>query len=1053
MKRTIRQLRLLAVPCLMRTREAAWLILLAGSLLAQSSQAQEPPEAAAPPTATPSEIQPNAQQASPLDGATSPLQTVELTPEMVAEVLARLPGSRELAASLADHDSRQDALLSLTALAWLLRSDPSPGPGQEDVLAASFRASRAWLDRLAARFQRLPARSTVLDPAVLVLQQELWQQRILPTPVVAALGPDYMDLLPLLFDRDEERIAASFLPEALFRVEHSASEIWLQATALALDNPSLALALEQLGPDWFDPWTAAEPPARSSETDQPADLDAHFESVQVLLNSLGLAEPPDQLRYRRLVFNLHRALPDLQGAEARTARQLLRLVVAVDGLYAGQYLEFSQSLLWIAADMLDRRAREEEMDLRMASLLANFLPQLSNYLARSFSEVDPRINANLAAVFDVAQELQSGEPVVHQLEELQSELADAIAQLVLLAPDMGFYFNQPMREQIREEIDICISLMADRDADGRLNLSREQFDGCMASMLDFADNELRSAELSGDYNGPFAVDQLARELELIPAQRINYLLGYLHDQAPSSCPAISRPLPNPLDWSTLAVMMTWFSLQAPVFMQTPENAARVHRMQEIGENLMQVMSRQLDCLSGAATGRSDPVSQVLAEYRAALESLVGGIREAELEFRQQRLRPGADVVLSGNASQNTAYRTEGLSIGPCDVATACEMTQSLEATRALIGLFPDTYLLADQTGMGRVEICYDNIAWVDRRAERVRPEDANVANYFGRLSFELRGRYHEGEETRNIFGAIFVSPEEHNYLIAAASDEVLQDACPMEWVGSRIVTTRTDEDGFKIVPNRLTYLAASRSRPSELMNANWSKGEEWRDRFLTGHGVETIGFDADKSIKERLGQHLRSLYQAEQQAIYGGMLRSTLADTEDFRMLNALLNRVSTYKTLLQAELVLFYPETMLDSDEIRAMLAGQSGLLDETIIRRFRSNNAAISEIHQAGLARLDRFQAMWKQQPEAVVRSGSVPVSLAHAMARLNHVDRLYFNVPANPAPGPVVNSPSTTPATNPGTDQLSDSTEIQDSDSLTLAQTASVGEENNSAATPEL
>lgn len=1026
-------LQLVALPWLLRTARLGFLILLLAGLLADTGLAQDPPATASRENSTPSETPAVAEPLQQAGETTSAAPTAP-SPEKLQEMLAALPGSRELAASLADQASRQDALLSLAALAWMLRNNPSPEPGQEEILAKTFRTSRAWLDHLAARYQRLPARSTVLDPAVLVLQQELWQHRILPTPVVAALGPDFVDLLPLLFDRDEERIAASFLPEALFRVEHSASQIWLQANTLAASHPGLAVALVQLSPDWFDPWTAAEPPTRSSETDQPADLDAHFQSVQVLLNSLALAEPPDQLRYKRLIFNLHRALPELQASDARTARQVLRLVVAVNGLYDGQYLEFSQSLLWIAADMLDSRAREEEIDLRMASLLANFLPQLSNYLARSFSEVDPRINANLAAVFDVAQELQSGEPVVQKLEMLQSELADAIAQLVLLAPDMGFYFNQPVRDQIRQEIDICISLMADRDGEGRPKLAREQFDGCMASMLNFADKELRSAELSGDQNGPFATDQLARELELIPAQRINYLLGYLYDQAPATCPAISRSLPNPLDWSTLAAMMTWFSLQAPVFMQTPDNEARVHRMQEIGENLMQVMSRQLDCLSGAEGGRSDPVSQVLAEYRAALESLVGGIREAELEFREMHLQAGADVVLSGSANQSTAYRTEGLDIGPCDLATACEMTQPLEATRALVGLFPDAYLLADQTGLGEVEICYDNTAWVERRAQRVRPQDPNVANYFGRLSFELKGRYREGDETRDIFGAVFVSPEEHNYLIAAASDEVLQDSCPMEWVGSRIVTPRTDEEGFKIVPNRLTYLAAARSRPSELMNANWGKGEEWRDWFITGHGVEAMAVEADKRIHEHLGHHLRSLYQDEQQAIYGGMLRSTVTAEEDFRMLNALLNRVSTFKALLQAELMLFYPETMLDSDDIRAMLAGQSGLLDETIIRRFRSNNAAISEIHQAGLARLDRFQALWKQQPEAVVRSGSVPVGLAHAMARLNYVDRLYFNAPANAAA-------NATPIA--GAENLHTVAETPDDDTLTLEQIAVVEE----------
>jgi len=927
-------------------------------------------------------------------GGVTPEAAETLSAEALAELLAGLPGSRELAASLADQDSRHDTLLSLAALAYLLNLNPAPGVGQEAALAAFFRDSRTWLDRLAARYYRLPSRSTVLDPAAQVLQLELWQHRIFPTPVLAGLGPDYPDLLPMLFDRDEERIAASFLPEALFRVEHGASHIWLQARTLAAENATLARTLAELSPDWFEPWTAAEPPARSAETDKPADLDAHFRSTRVLLDSSTLSEPPDQLRFKRLLFDLHRALPELESAEARTAQQLMRLVLAVDGLYAGRFLEFSQSLLWIAADMLDNRAREEVDDVRMATLLAAYLPRLSSHLARSFSEVDARINTNLAAVFDVAQELQSDEPIAQRQADLHSELADAIAQLVLMAPDLAFYFDQPVRQRIREEIDICISLMADQDEAGRPKLSREQFDRCMASMLDFSDNLLRSAELAGDQNGPFAVDQLSRELELLPSQRINYLLGYLYDQAPSPCPAIARPLPNPLDWATLAGLMSWFSLQAPVFMQTPENEARIHSMREIGVGMMQVMTQRLDCLSGSANGRSDPVSQVLADYRAALESLVGGIREAELEFRASHLQAGSDVVLSGGAQQSTAYRTEGLSIGPCDLASSCEMTQQLEATRALIGLFPDAYLLADQTGLGKLEICYDNVAWVKRRAERIRPEDPNVANYFGHLSFELKGRFHEAGQIRDVFGASFVSPEEHNYLIAAAKDEVLQDSCPVEWVGTRIVTARTNGKEFQIVPNRLTYLAASRSRPSELLNANWIKGQEWRDRFITGHGVEPISFEADKGIHERLGQHLSSLYQAEQQAIYGGMLRSSLSNVEeDFRMLNSLLHRVTTFKDLLRAQLVLFYPETMLDSDEVRAMLEGQNGLLDEAIIRRFRSNNAAIKEIHEAGLSRLDRFQALWKQQPESVVRSGSVPISFAHAMARLNFVDQLYF------------------------------------------------------------
>jgi hypothetical protein len=101
-------------------------------------------------------------------------------------------------------------------------------------------------------------------------------------------------------------------------------------------------------------------------------------------------------------------------------------------------------------------------------------------------------------------------------------------------------------------------------------------------------------------------------------------------------------------------------------------------------------------------GIKDPVRRSLANYRLALNDLVAGIHQAELDFRTRRLKPGADVALHGDASQATAYRTEGLVIGPCDPQAVCEMTGELEATRALVGLFPDPYLIADQTGLGRV---------------------------------------------------------------------------------------------------------------------------------------------------------------------------------------------------------------------------------------------------------------------------------------------------------------------------------------------------------------
>ncbi len=734
-------------------------------------------------------------------------------------------------------------------------------------------------------------------------------------------------------------------------------------------------------------------------------LDESLQSLQALMSSVLLPEPPDELAVKRLRFSLFSAMPEMDERQNRTARHLLRMTSAIDGLHERRYLEFIQSLLWVVTDLLEMYVSDPDDWSPMPQILTEFLPRLSSSMARHFSEVDPRFNTNLAAAFDVVQDLHAGDLTGPRLGKLQQELADAVAQLVLLVPDMAFYFDQPARNPISREIDICISVAAVRDEQGMPSLSRQQFDGCIASMARLADTLVRRAELSGDLRGPFGDDQLKRELDMTPWQRINYALGYLHQRMSNACIAPGQPLPNPLEWSALATLVTWLSSQSPVYLQTPENEALILAMKQQGLELLQVMSRQVDCISGSGGGINDLVSASLQEYQSALLNLVGGIRNAELEFRESRLRAGADVALGGEVTQETSYRTTGLIIKPCDESRVCEMTQELETTRALIGQFPDEYLIADQTGLGDVEICYDNMQWINRRAERVRKEDPNVANYFGRLSFDLLGRYHEAGELTEVFGSNFVSPDEYHYLIAGNSDEVLDDGCPTEWVGNRIVTTRTNDGSINIVPNRLTYLAAARSKPSEVINSNWGRGSEWRDWFVTGIGITALEFDPDTGIRDRLGQHLQSLYLAEQQAMYSALLRpprrtsSATGNGDIATPLFDLINDVTMYKSLLRNQLILFYPEFMLDSDEIRAALEGQSGLLDASVLRRFQENNVAIGQIHDAGLDRLQRFQTAWKRQPEVVIRSGSVATSVAHALARLNALYQQHFALPAPP------------------------------------------------------
>jgi hypothetical protein len=971
-----------------------------------------------------------------------------------------LPGNAELAAALADREMRTDTLLTMIAVAHLLQQGMPAPLADPQVLVARFREDRAWLDRLTERYLVLPSRGSQLDPAAWFVILKLYQHGATPGQYVSPLGPEDRSLLRQLFDRSSERLAAAVPPEALHRVEIHAAGLWSNLLAAAMMNDVLLGTVLQLHPDWFEPWIGMSPTAAQGEQlareddeapqDEPEQLNGTAMMDQVVDDALSrlvslanatLQEGPGDARnLAQLRIDLVSTMPRLGDPQLKDAEHILVLATAFDGLNDGKYLAFTEALLWVVADMLlsDRisfpeieqppvepglAAVEEVMQpaslieeaealqpipapepvarSRVPRVLAELLPRLSNTFSREFAAVDPRINSTLAAVFDSVQYFQSESPDPERLVALRRNMGDAIAQMVLLVREMDYYFDQPVRRSIIEQVNTCTSLAANPDESGATDMTREQFDGCLAGLVELSSQLASKEELAGDSDGPFGADQLRRELMMPSWQRINFSLGYLHNRYTTACELPDEPIPNPLEWSGLATLVSWLARQAPVYFQTPENEAVLAQIRQHGFELLDMMEQQVDCISGEGSGINDPVVRSLVDYRVALQELVAGIREAELGFREENLKPGADIALHGDATQQTAYRREDMVIGPCDPDLYCEMNGELEATRALIGLFSDPYLIADQSGLGAVEICYENVRWVERRGEPVRADDPHVANYYGKLSFDLIGRYREKDQTTRVFGANFVSPGEYHYLFAAATEEVAGDSCPTEWVGSKIVTELNTDGAIRVVPNRLTYLAAARKRPSEVINANWGKGAEWRDWFVTGLGITPYEFEPDPTLPDRINQHLQGLYQSEQSALYTSLLRpQSRGGRFDDESLLDLQEELTARKALIRSYINLFYPNKLIDSDAVRAALEGNDALLDTRVLRRFRDSNLAVSSINELGISRLESFQADWNRQPEAVRRTGSVSTMVAHALIRLNALYMDFFATPAEPA-----------------------------------------------------
>jgi hypothetical protein len=988
---------------------------------------------------------------------------VEELAEEPAAVTVILPGSQQMALALATPVLREQVLLDLASAANTL-SRVQPGIEVDHAaLAQNFLDDRAWLQMLVDSQGWVRPRSSILDPAAWRVIEELQEHNLEAMPLVFPGRTPESVLMYQVFQRAGQRLAVANLPELLFEIEADAIATWDAFLQLTGPQESRDAAWKVVEEAWFTDRLMPVPavPDDNSEGDgskkdsAKGDSDRNDKSEEDALLTQGIPEamsrlvmsavdagPPDDIGLVQLRYSMLNDMQLISAAEHTSDRDQLRdflyLVSLVDGLHEGRYFDFTQGLLAITSRLLEQPV-DAGSTYSLVDWLVTELPAISAHFAVDFARIDPRLNAAMAAAYEVLLDISSfyhsipdpesgaandsitGDdpltgselvaesdpgapdeltnadadpaPATMDVKTARAALADAVAQLALLIPDMGYYFDTPVRARIVREINACMSVAASVDDAGKPTMTRMQFDVCMEKLLQLADQDTRLAELSGDMNGPFTTETLRRELSVTPWQRINYGIGYLNEHYSTACKPPASALPNPLEWAVLANTVTWFAEHSPEFFNSPENESRLTRLRSIGNQLIQALAEQSECLAANTTAINEPVKRVITDYELALRELDLGIQNAEADFREERLSPGADILLESDANQRTSYRPEGLDIKPCDARDVCEMSGNLSTTRALIGLFSDEYLVAEQAGMGRIEICYRNMEWVQRRSELVRPDDENVSNYYGHLGFDLVGRYVEKDRGSDIFGFRFTSPEEYHYLFAQTSEDVLSDSCPVEWVGSRVVTQLRKSRGG-IVPNRLTYLAASRKLPSRLMQNNWDRGAEWRDWFVTGIGVAPLEVPVSPEITTRLNQHLQSLYQAEQTEIYQRIQLTNARNSQgdDVSLFDEMLD-VSISKALVRMQMMLFYPDSLLNSDAIRMAVAGESGLLDGRTLRRFREQNVALTSVNGIARERLVKAREAWLRQPEAVRRQGSVSGSLKHALTRINILYRQFF------------------------------------------------------------
>ena len=475
------------------------------------------------------------------------------------------------------------------------------------------------------------------------------------------------------------------------------------------------------------------------------------------------------------------------------------------------------------------------------------------------------------------------------------------------------YMASPFRSKIRKDLEVCLNISEEFAPFPQQPIDNNQFIGCIKDMTSAAIQEAGNRELSGSLTKVGNKQALIRALQLPPWQIINILYA---DVAETNCLDESNHLVNPLEWSLAAESLLWFADRWPAYMQRFPQKQQINKIVKEGERLVQ----DFTCLNKTKQKILDShFDQIMQAWQAVKVNIKQLIRE----FNQENLKSGSDIDLLTNVENHSNYRVENVKIMACDPQNSCGVHIELETSRALYGLFPNHLLVADQLKLGSLKLCYDNIGWENRRAAPTHLKNDSVANYFGNFRFSLKGFYNE----TLVFERQIIGDNEYLYLFAENSEAVQNTICPLSIVGQKI-ETQLERGTFGLVPNRLTFLTASRADESKILSLNWSSGEEWRDQLMT----EEAQIVTDSKLRE-MSQEIQQSYQQKgkklQDVIYHALLSKLTEPSEIQLQLSDSFVDMRISSELLLALNYLFSMDKLMINDQLHGIFYGSEKIPD----------------------------------------------------------------------------------------------------------------------------
>ena len=500
----------------------------------------------------------------------------------------------------------------------------------------------------------------------------------------------------------------------------------------------------------------------------------------------------------------------------------------------------------------------------------------------------------------------------------------------LVEPMLEKYMATPFRQKIRKELEVCLNISKEISPFPQQPIDVKQFNGCIEDITHAAIIEAKSRELAGSLTKVNSKQALDRTLQLPAWQTINILKARV---AINGCLDESHQSVNPLEWLLASESLLWFIDRWPAYFAKYPNNNKIQQIIKMGETL----ENTLDCIEKP---KLELLAIELNKIDKAWQNVKTQIKQVVDEFNEQNLTLGSDLDLIGNVDIASNYRVENATIEACDAQQSCGVHAPLNSSRALFGLFPNHLLVADQLKLGQLKLCYDNVGWENRRSASTHLDNPSVANYFGQFSFSIKGYY----DDELVFERKLTSKEEYYYLFGENSDEVLSTYCPLSIVGNKISTTLVDGT-YGLVPNRLTFLTASRASESNVLTSNWSSGEEWQDQ-IANSATNSISENELDELSVTIQEAYQSKAKSLQDVIYQALLGNLQDPTEKQQILTDSFTDMNRIKKLFSQMVYITQPDEYMTNDILHGIFFGSDKISDSSTINEYYKNQLNINQL-----------------------------------------------------------------------------------------------------------